>query len=206
MTIKDLAMLHCSGIDSDPVQERVFEYFQGIFNQTKEAVDRVVFKYVLPAPLLLLPTVQDNPKAYIMNIINNKPLLQIRSVIDFFLNGYDGKQVSCSLKDVMLLQSQVRDDHLYQLCARFIEAKTTAKLGDLCKALARFLHSQRPYEYVVKFKNTSEKVPLTNFLIIQLLKENSSGYKLEKVKVDGMADYNFDFESACTPTRDYPLM
>lgn len=200
MTLKDLAMLHCPSMDNDTVQERVFEYFQNIFNQTKEAVDKVVFRYVFPAPLLLLPTIHDNPKAHIMSILNNKSLLQIRSVIDFFLNGYDGKQLSCSLKDVALLQSQVREDYLYQLCTGFLEAKTTAKLGELCKALARFLHSQKPYEFIVKFKNTAEKVLLNNFVIIQLLKENASGYKLEKAKIDKSEDYDLDIEFVCTPT------
>ena len=75
MTMKDLAMLHCPSMDNDEIQQQVFEYFQGVFNQTKEAVDRVVFKYVFPAPLLLLPTIQDNPKAHIMSMLSSKPLL-----------------------------------------------------------------------------------------------------------------------------------
>ena len=107
---------------------------------------------------------------------------------------------------MVLLQSQVREDYLYQLCTGFIEAKTTAKLGELCKGLARFLHSQKPYEYLIKFKSTAERVLLTNFVIIELLKENSSGYKLEKAKIDRSVDYDFDIETACTPTQDYPLM
>ena len=74
------------------------------------------------------------------------------------------------------------------------------KLGELCKALARFLHSQKPYEFLVRFKSTQEKVLLTNFVIIKLLKENTTGYKVEKAKIDRTIDYDFDIESTCTPT------
>ena len=56
---------------------------------------------------------------------------------------------------------------------------------------------------MVRFKNTVEKVLLTNFVIIELLKENSSGYKLEKTKLDKTVDYDFDFEQVCTPRQEY---
>lgn len=59
---------------------------------------------------------------------------------------------------------------------------------------------------MVRFKNTVEKVLLTNFVIIELLKENSSGYKLEKTKLDKTVDYDFDFEQVCTPRQEYQLM